>query len=87
LIDAVCIETSGDETICRMCREILNTCIRNTEEAENAQNDSSGGNSRGSGIGKGVWGMIEESSLARTIRLNDGKQVKHLFSPCQPTWV
>lgn len=58
-----------------MCREILNTCIRNTEEAENAQNDSSGGNGRGSGIGKGVWGMIEESSLARSIRLNDGKQV------------
>lgn len=67
-------ETSGDETIRRMCREILNTCIRNTEEAENA-----GGNSRGGGIGKGVWGMIEESSLARSIRLNDGKQVKHLF--------
>ncbi|KAF8340191.1 hypothetical protein F5887DRAFT_1076994 [Amanita rubescens] len=64
----------NDDEFSRMCREILNTCIRNTEEAENAQNDSSGGNSRGGGIGKGVWGMIEESSLARSIRLNDGKQ-------------
>ena len=55
-----------------MCREILNTCVRNTEEAENAQNDAPGGNGRG--IGKGVWGMIEDSSLARSIRLTEGKQ-------------
>ena len=55
-----------------MCREILNTCVRNTEEAENAQNDVPGGNGRG--IGKAVWGMIEDSSLARSIRLTEGKQ-------------
>ena len=46
--------------------------MRNTEEADNAQHDAAGGNGRG--IGKGVWGMIEDSSLARSIRLNEGKQ-------------
>ncbi|KAF8637228.1 hypothetical protein AX14_010329 [Amanita brunnescens Koide BX004] len=62
----------NDDEFSRMCREILNTCVRNTEEADNAQHDAAGGNGRG--IGKGVWGMIEDSSLARSIRLNEGKQ-------------
>ena len=57
-----------------MCREILNTCVRNTEEAENAQNDAPGGNGRG--IGKGVWGMIEESELAKSIRKDEEKKVR-----------
>ncbi|KAF8638634.1 hypothetical protein AX17_002059 [Amanita inopinata Kibby_2008] len=62
----------NDDEFSRMCREILNTCIRNTEEAENAQNGLNG--TSGRGIGKGVWGMIEESELARSIRLTEGKQ-------------
>ncbi|KAF8635270.1 hypothetical protein AX15_000493 [Amanita polypyramis BW_CC] len=62
----------NDDEFSRMCREILNTCVRNTEEAENAQNAESGGG--GHGIGKGIWGMIEESSLAKSIRLNEEKQ-------------
>lgn len=60
----------------RMCRDILNTCIRNTEEAEwNAQLSSTSGAS-GRGQGKGVWGMIEESRLAKTLRKDGVKKVE-----------
>ncbi|KAH7929207.1 RNI-like protein [Leucogyrophana mollusca] len=52
-----------DEEFARMCRDILNTCVRNTEEAEKAAPSPSG-----KGLGKGVWGMIEESELAKSIR-------------------
>jgi protein phosphatase 1 regulatory subunit 37 len=47
-----------------MCRDILNTCVRNTEDAEKA------GMSGDATLGKkaAVWGMIEESELAKTIR-------------------
>jgi hypothetical protein len=50
-----------------MCRDILNTCVRNTEDAEKA---AMGGNSGDGALGKkaAVWGMIEESELAKTIR-------------------
>lgn len=66
-----------------MCRDILNTCIRNTEEAEwNAQLSSTNGVS-GRGQGKGVWGMIEESRLAKTLRKDGVKKVESR-SPREP---
>ena len=66
-----------------MCRDILNTCIRNTEEAEwNAQLSSTNGAS-GRGQGKGVWGMIEESRLAKTLR-KDGLKKIESRSPREP---
>ena len=67
----------------RMCREILNTCVRNTEEAERASKGGAaaegGQRATASGIGtgtKGLWGMIEESELAKSIRLDQGKKVR-----------
>ncbi|KAG7094999.1 hypothetical protein E1B28_005793 [Marasmius oreades] len=59
----------GAEEYTRLCREILNTCIRNTEEAEKASQqeqmtDRSGGKTKAA-----LWGMIEESELAKTVRL------------------
>ncbi|KAA1472653.1 RNI-like protein [Dentipellis sp. KUC8613] len=53
----------GNEEMARMCRDILNTCSRNTEEAEAASGRA----------GKGVWGMLDDSELARTIRKEDEK--------------
>lgn len=54
-----------------MCRDILNTCVRNTEEAErNSQTVASG-----RGQGKGVWGLIEDSELAKTFKKDDVKKV------------
>ncbi|KAJ6476681.1 hypothetical protein C8R47DRAFT_1178834 [Mycena vitilis] len=95
----------GDEEFARLCRNILNTCVRNTEEAERvAAERANGGGSGGSGAhtpvgsvmgvpgvigggqgngsttgsgrgqGKGVWGMIEESELAKSIRLDEEKK-------------
>ncbi|EGN94523.1 hypothetical protein SERLA73DRAFT_114776 [Serpula lacrymans var. lacrymans S7.3] len=64
----------GDEEFARMCRDILNSCVRNTEDAErnvHAPHGSSPSPS-GRGLGKGVWGMIEESELAKSIRQGDG---------------
>ena len=58
----------------RMCREILNSCVRNTEEAERISKDGSGVVS-GRGLRKGVWGMIEESELAKSIRKGEEKRV------------
>ncbi|KAJ7241653.1 hypothetical protein C8J57DRAFT_1192532 [Mycena rebaudengoi] len=97
----------GDEECARMCRDILNACVRNTEEAErNAQMAAGGGSSgaqtpvgsggggsilngsiggangvlgtstSGRGLGKGVWGMIEESELAKSIRLDEEKKIE-----------
>jgi protein phosphatase 1 regulatory subunit 37 len=74
-----------------MCRDILNSCVRNTEEAErNSQLSSAtfgrGGGAgagtagSGRGLGKGVWNMIEESELAKSIRLNEENKVIFLFS-------
>lgn len=72
----------------RMCRDILNSCVRNTEEAErNSQLNNgtvgrSGGTDAGAGtvgsgrgLGKGVWNMIEESELAKSIRLDEENKV------------
>ena len=61
-----------------MCREILNTCVRNTEEAARAVKASEGGR-RG---GKGVWGMIEDSELAKSIRLGEEKKVGSHLAHC-----
>jgi protein phosphatase 1 regulatory subunit 37 len=38
--------------------------------------NGSGGNASGRGQGKGVWGMIEESELARSVRLDEEKKVR-----------
>ena len=63
-----------------ICRDILNTCVRNTEEAERAARQAEDGQqgtpTSGKGVGKGVWGLIEESELARSIRMGDGLHVK-----------
>jgi len=60
-----------------MCREILNTCIRNTEEAERAAHIFDGSRTQMShkGAGKGVWNMIEASELAKSIRQGGGLKV------------
>ena len=59
-----------------MCREILNSCVRNTEEAERLSKTSEGsGVMSGRGLRKGVWGMIEESELAKSIRKDEEKRV------------
>lgn len=62
----------------RMCRDILNTCVRNTEEAEK-QTQSTAASGRGQA--KGVWGMIEESELAKTFRQDDQKKVQQPTTP------
>ena len=64
-----------------MCRDILNTCIRNTEEAERNSQPSSANSTSGRGQGKGVWGMIEESRLAKTFRNDEGKRVESCNPP------
>ena len=59
-----------------MCREILNSCVRNTEEAERLSKASEGSSVQsGRGLRKGVWGMIEESELAKSIRKGEEKRV------------
>src|SRR6267154_3064059 len=79
----ICLRFSNVDLLSRMCRDILNTCIRNTEEAEwNAQLSSTNGAS-GRGQGKGVWGMIEESRLAKTLR-KDGLKKAESLSPREP---
>jgi len=66
-----------------MCRDILNSCVRNTEEAERSSQqvlgngngiENGGGSGSGRGLGKGVWGMIEESELAKSIRRGEEKE-------------
>ncbi|KAF8804912.1 RNI-like protein [Phlegmacium glaucopus] len=67
----------GDEEFARMCREILNSCVRNTEEAERLSKLSEGsGLLSGRGLRKGVWGMIEESELAKSIRKGEEKRLE-----------
>jgi protein phosphatase 1 regulatory subunit 37 len=59
-----------------MCRDILSTCVRNTEDAEKA---ATNGSSSDATLGKkaAMWGMIEESELARTIRGSLDKVCRH----------
>jgi protein phosphatase 1 regulatory subunit 37 len=59
-----------------MCRDILNTCIRNTEEAERNSQPPTANSVGGRGQGKGIWGMIEESKLAKTFRKDGQKKVE-----------
>lgn len=61
----------GDEEMARLCREILNWCVRNTERAD-ARARSEGIQPRG----KGIWGMIEDSALARDVRKGEGKRIE-----------
>ncbi|KAG6371077.1 hypothetical protein JVT61DRAFT_10616 [Boletus reticuloceps] len=85
-----------NEEFARICREILNTCVRNTEEAEKATRGGAGHGQGGAsasgsgqyeeghqetpasvkGLGKGVWGLIEESELARSIRMGERRHGK-----------
>ncbi|KAI9455536.1 hypothetical protein HD554DRAFT_269836 [Boletus coccyginus] len=77
-----------NEEFARICRDILNTCVRNTEEAERAARGGAshsagqaeeahqGTPTSGKGLGKGLWGLIEESELAKSIRMGDGLSVK-----------
>nr|GAT60426.1 predicted protein [Mycena chlorophos] len=87
----------GDEECARLCRDILNACVRNTEEAERRATGGAPGSgsqtpvegvnghangvngsapSSGRGLGKGVWGLIEESELAKSIRLDEVKKLE-----------
>jgi protein phosphatase 1 regulatory subunit 37 len=68
----------------RMCRNILNTCIRNTEEAEKSSQSTASTPTSGRGQGKGLWGLIEESELARSIRKDDSKKVELHASSATP---
>ncbi|CAA7270344.1 unnamed protein product [Cyclocybe aegerita] len=61
----------GDEEFARMCREILSSCVRNTEEAERASKAA-----EGAVRGKSLWGMIEDSELAKSIRLDEEKKIE-----------
>ena len=73
----------------RMCRDILNSCVRNTEEAEKISRGVNGPGSSGAsgrGQGKGVWGMIEESELAKTIRQGEEEKVFVNSPPCYIFW-
>ncbi|KAI0266389.1 hypothetical protein BC834DRAFT_874348 [Gloeopeniophorella convolvens] len=65
-----------NEEMARMCRDILNSCVRNTEEAERNSQSSAFNGASGRGQGKGVWGMIEESELAKTFRKGEEKKVE-----------
>ena len=55
-----------------MCREILNTCTRNTEEAEKAP-QAAAAQASGKGSGKGIWVLIKDSELARSIQQDEAK--------------
>ncbi|KAI0646342.1 RNI-like protein [Trametes meyenii] len=65
----------ADEEMARMCRDILEACTRNTEEAERATTGNGAASQSGRGEAKGVWGMIEQSELAKSIREDDKKKV------------
>lgn len=108
LLQSVCMcfeigSVSLNESIIRMCREILDTCVRNTEEAErnsktlsvipvpSSENSSGDGRASassnvpavmavshthvGGGKKRGVWGLIEESELAKSIQKDEVKKV------------
>lgn len=71
-----------------MCRDILNSCVRNTEDAEKMiQVPNGAGGGSGRGLGKGVWGMIEESELAKTIRLGEEQKVRETSPFLSSFWL
>jgi hypothetical protein len=54
--------------------------VRNTEEAEKASREATldgkdGDDVKDGDVRKAVWGMIEKSQLAKTIRQDDAKKV------------
>jgi protein phosphatase 1 regulatory subunit 37 len=57
-----------------MCREILSSCVRNTEEAEKVSRSAHKTNPDREPR-TNVWGMIEESKLAKTIRQEEAQKV------------
>lgn len=63
----------------RLSREILNCCVRNTEEAEKNSRILGSDEPSGRGIGKGVWSMIEGSELAKSIHTTEGSKVGDTF--------
>ncbi|KAI0042771.1 RNI-like protein, partial [Auriscalpium vulgare] len=73
-----------DEEMARMCRDILNTCVRNTEEAERSTQSTAANGVSGRGQGKGVWGMIEESELAKSFRKDEEKKVESRTPTASP---
>ena len=50
-----------------MCRDILNSCVRNAEKIS-AVGNIDGSTSSASSRRAAVWGMIDDSELAKTIR-------------------
>ena len=59
-----------------ICRGVFKTCVRDTEKAEGCgvvlgvAVDME--NRESKGLGKGVWGLIEEKELAKSVRMGDG---------------
>jgi protein phosphatase 1 regulatory subunit 37 len=82
-----CLDLSipvGDEEMARGCREIFNTCVRNTEEADKASKDAAAaieGETEEEREKGAVWGMIDKSQLAKAIRLDDAKKVSYDDGP------
>ncbi|KAK0493573.1 hypothetical protein EDD18DRAFT_1256899 [Armillaria luteobubalina] len=69
----------GREEFAGCCREILGWCVRNTEEAEAKRGEAdqeNGSAEGGSGRNKGLWGLIEDSELARGIREGEEKKIE-----------
>ncbi|KAK0199598.1 hypothetical protein DFS33DRAFT_1267449 [Desarmillaria ectypa] len=66
----------GREEFAGCCREILGWCVRNTEEAEAKRGEENGSAEGGNGRNKGLWGMIEDSELARGIREGEERKIE-----------
>ncbi|KAK0443366.1 uncharacterized protein EV420DRAFT_1649300 [Desarmillaria tabescens] len=70
----------GREEFAGCCREILGWCVRNTEEAEAKRGEvadqENGAADGGNGRNKGLWGLIEDSELARGIREGEERKIE-----------
>lgn len=60
----------GDEEFARCCRGILGSCVRNTEEAQRQAEETDGVDSKDA-AGKKVWGILDDSELAKRIRMEE----------------
>ncbi|KAF9016025.1 hypothetical protein BDZ89DRAFT_1166498 [Hymenopellis radicata] len=60
----------GDEEFARCCRGILGSCVRNTEEAQKRAEEADGVDG-GDSAGKKVWGILDDSELAKRIRMEE----------------